>query len=312
VAADFLEGTQELPISRYRAALGQRTADEWLNLIFSGSSPDLGAADLTAALLRVEGMFNVNSTSVQAWRALLSSLLNEEILVTEPLGRMDRSADVQGTPVVGLLAPQDLEAQGQGAVALNEPAQWRGRRELSEQEITELAQAIVREVRLRGPFLSLADFVNRRVGNDAELARAGTIQSALDSDEVSINAGYRNGGRMVGPAANRLPFPEAEQGPMSTGIPGIVKQADLLTPLAPILSARSDTFRIRAYGESVDASGRVVARAWCEAVVERQADFVDPSDPPETRLNNLRSPVNRNFGRRFEIVSFRWIGPQEV
>jgi hypothetical protein len=255
-----------------------------------------------ASLIRVEGLFNVNSTSVEAWRALLSSLLDEEIVVIDDAGQPSRVQEDGGVPVTGLFAPPDLEAERQGAVAVRDPAQWYGRRVLTEEEITELAEAIVREVRKRGPFLSLADFVNRRVGSDPEIARGGAIQAALDSDEVSINEAFNTGGRAVaGDVAKRLPFPEAEEGAAAAGIPGIVKQADLLTPLAPILSARSDTFRIRVYGEAVDRSGKVTARAWCEALVERHAGFVAAADELETRPDALTSPVNQ----RFAAVAFR-------
>jgi len=196
---------------------------------------------------------------------------------------------------------------------LTSPAQWTGRRVLSEEEIDSLAQGIVKEVRKRGPFLSLADFINRRPGNDEDLARAGAIQSALDSEEVKINAAYQSGDRAISSAVSgRFAFPEAEEGPSGYGAPGIVKQADILTPIAPVLSARSDSFIIRTYGESVDKDGKVLARAWCEAVVERNRNFIDPADAPETPLANLKSGANEAFGRRYELTSFRWLHPDEI
>ena len=104
----------------------------------------------------------------------------------------------------------------------------------------------------------------------------------------------------------------AEEGAAAAGIPGIVKQADLLTPLAPILSARSDSFLVRAYGEALDRDGKVLARAWCEAQVQRRADFIDPLDDREDLPGQLESPVNKSFGRRFAVLSFRWLSPDEV
>ena len=98
---------------------------------------------------------------------------------------------------------------------------------------------------------------------------------------------------------------------MAYGSPTVVKQADILTPIAPVLSARSDSFIIRAYGESVDKNGKVLARAWCEAVVERDREYVDSSDRPQGLPATLRE-VNKAFGRRYEIVSFRWLHPEEV
>ena len=66
-----------------------------------------------------------------------------------------------------------------------------------------------------------------------------------------------------------------------------------------MLSARSDSFIIRAYGEAVDRSGRVTARAWCEAVVERDREFVDSADKAETLPASLTRDANKTFGRRF-------------
>jgi len=211
-----------------------------------------------------------------------------------------------------LLSPVDRIADSKNSQPKDED-QWIGRRVLSEEEIEQLARAIVKEVRKRGPFLSLADFVNRRVGNDKDLARAGAIQSALDSKDVPINTAWQGSDRGISNAVSgRFAFPEAEQGPSGYGMPGIVKQADILTPIAPILSARSDSFIVRAYGESVDKDGKILARAWCEATVERSKSFVDTSDAPETAIASLKSQANKTFGRRYEMTSFRWLHPDEV
>jgi len=54
-------------------------------------------------------------------------------------------------------------------------------------------------------------------------------------------------------------------------MPGWLTQGDVLTPLAPVISARSDTFLIRAYGEPDVDTG---AKRYCEAVVQRIPDYV--------------------------------------
>ena len=210
-----------------------------------------------------------------------------------------------------MFGPENSIANGSGNISLNDPSQWVGRRTLTDAQIESLAKAIVKEVRKRGPFLSLADFVNRRVGNDADLARCGAIQSALDSNDVSINSAYNTGSRTASGGTN-FSFKQAEAGPLSYGLPGIVKQADILTPIAPILSARSDSFLVRGYGEKTDASGKVIARAWCEAVVQRTPEYLDAEDSPEVKTADLDKEANRNFGRRFVITSFRWLSPEEV
>jgi hypothetical protein len=61
----------------------------------------------------------------------------------------------------------------------------------------------------------------------------------------------------------------------------------------------------------------VVARAWCEAVVQRVPEYVvekaangnDPWDSPATATLH---PANQSFGRRFEIRSFRWLAENET
>ena len=102
-----------------------------------------------------------------------------------------------------------------------------------------------------------------------------------------------------------------EQGYRSTGIPGWITQADLLQVLGPSLAVRSDTFRIRTYGEALDEQGKVIAKAWCEAVVQRMPEYVDPANAAVERDTAL-TPVNQRFGRRFNVVSFRWLSPQEI
>lgn len=313
VAKDFFEGAEPLPVAQYKPNLGAEDPTSVLPRLINRRGVTPEAVDLVASLIRVEGMFNVNSTSVEAWRVLLSSLAGEDVVTQGEAGDENRVEVGTGVPVAGLLVPNDVEAEGKGVVRIRDPEGWVGRRVLSEEEIDELAQAIVREVRKRGPFLSLADFVNRRVGSESDLTRAGAIQAALDSDDVSINGAYNGGDRAVPAAvANGLPHPAAEEGAAAFGIPGIVKQADILTPIAPILSARSDTFLVRGYGEALDAEGNVVARAWCEARVERGSEYVTGTTSPEIRPDALRDPVDEKFGRRFHVRSFRWLSQGEI
>lgn len=309
LADKFLKGTSQLPVARYSPDLGGETAAAVLNRLFSGAAPKVDAAALTASFIRVEGMFNVNSTSIEAWKSMLGSLRKHSIVNRNTDGS-ENIDSITDTPVAGLIAPTANDANDSN-MDVKDPDQWTGRRSLSDDEIETLAEKLVEEVRKRGPFLSLADFVNRRPGSDEALARAGAVQSAIDA--AGLNGGYSS---RAASASAGIAFPAAETGsPAAQGAPGIVKQADILTPIAPVLSARSDSFIIRGYGEKLDASGtKVLARAWCEAVVERGKDFVDPSDPPETALKGSIkvNAVNETFGRRFVIRSFRWLNPAEV
>ena len=279
------------------------------------------AADFTASFLMVDGMFNVNSTSVEAWKSFLSGLKKAKVpsnpspnLLSEP-----KLVEAEGTAVAALLEAAGEEIDDSTLGDPSDPEQWRGFRSLSDEQIEELAKAIVKQVRKRGPFLSIADFVNRRPGSDKELAISGALQSALDDTSVSINEAYRQGSRSLSLAeaqAKGFPFPEAEAGPKAIGSPGYVKQGDLLTTLGPMVAVRGDTFVIRAYGEAREGNGpgsKVTARAWCEVTVQRVPDYVDPAnnsyDAPAVVNANV---VNKTFGRRFNIVSFRYLDPREV
>jgi len=91
------------------------------------------------------------------------------------------------------------------------------------------------------------------------------------------------------------------------GANGCVFQGDLLQALGSRLATRSDTFRLRAYG--ADAGN--LSRHWLEWIVQRTPDFIDPHDAPETELPQL-SPLNRVLGRRFKVISARWLSPSEI
>ena len=316
---DFLAtGTAYKPLPNERMRPWTSDPAAAIKALFPSTTPVSNAADLSASFLMVDGMFNVNSTSVAAWKSFLSGL---------------KKAKVPSNPSPNLGQPKTIEAEGTAVAALLEAAgeeiddttlsdptdaeQWRGFRSLSDEQIEELAKAIVKQVRKRGPFLSIADFVNRRPGSDKELAVSGALQSALDDDTVSINEAYRDGDRALSLAqanAQGFPFPEAEAGPKAIGSPGYVKQGDLLTTLGPMVAVRGDTFVIRGYGEAREGNGtgsKVTARAWCEVTVQRVPEYVDPANNSYDAPALLKD-INKNFGRRFNIVSFRYLDPREV
>jgi hypothetical protein len=204
---------------------------------------------------------------------------------------------------------------------------------LDDTQLRKLAEECVKQVKLRGPFLNFSEFINRRLSKD-QLGVMGALQSAIDYDDRkpdsgSINHRFKNGpGFMITRSElgrHSFSTPEAAEGSRFAGIPGYVIQSDLLKPIANTLSVRDDTFRIRAYGEALDAGGRVTARAWCEAVVQRSPEYGDATNDPEvpareldasgrfTDIKNSKlTPINRRFGRKFHIESFRWLRADEV
>lgn len=244
-----------------------------------------------AGELMVDGAFNVNSTSIEAWAAVLSGLRGSSFAVE---GQTSESAD--STPF-----PRFRDPVG----TAND--KWQGFRQLSDEDIRQLATEIVEEVRERGPFLSMAEFVNRRISND-DLGLKGALQAAIDRtplNEGVLEEGFSTGNYEADSRSNISPADTA------VGIPGYLTQADVLMSIAPVINVRSDTFTIRTYGESRNASGEVTARAWAEAVVQRVPEFVDRSDAAHTPSDQLNE-TNRRFGRRFQLVSFRFLPEAEV
>jgi hypothetical protein len=224
-------------------------------------------------------------------------------------------ATPDGTPVGPSSLPNGSPATGSSDNP-SDADQWTSWRELSDAEIEQLAVAIVKQVKLRGPFLSLSEFVNRRLdaGNKG-LSIKGALQAALDDDGVSINQGFRTALRRFSSAeTSRMSpkFPEALAGPVAYGSSAYVDQADILRNFAEQLTPRGDTFVIRSYGDALDAAGNVEARAWCEAVVQRVPDYLDPADEAYLKQASLKSSANKTFGRKLRVVSFRWLTPAEV
>lgn len=69
----------------------------------------------------------------------------------------------------------------------------------------------------------------------------------------------------------------------------------------PMLAVRSDTFRIRAYGDAMnpadasDSNATPESVAYCEAIVQR-------TNEPDPGGN----------GKKFVITYFRWLGPDDI
>lgn len=245
-----------------------------------------------AAHMMVDGAFNVNSVNEAAWRAMLASLRGSTLDVT---GKGTYQAS-DSTPVPRLRRPSG-----------NPGDLWNGFRELSDAEIRTLATEIVREVRERGPFQSMGEFVNRRLSS-GRVGLKGALQTAIDRSNLNVKATVEKFSRQGYPFQANIPDPYT-----GTGTPGWLTQADLLTALGPFITVRSDTFTIRAYGEAKDASGRVLARAWCEAVVQRVPDLLDPDrNDNATKLPRDMNPINARLGRRFEVLSFRDLTEAEL
>lgn len=75
-----------------------------------------------------------------------------------------------------------------------------------------------------------------------------------------------------------------------------ISVAEFVDTMQPWLTVRSDTFRIRAYGNAVNPadSAQIEAAAYCEAIVQRAVEEIP------------------GFGRRFVITYFRWLSPDDI
>ena len=303
VTNDFLEGSATLPnprIKRFHTSAGE--APEASRI----TNPETGYKEI-AAHLGIHGAFNVNSTSVAAWEAILSSLQPSDIRrIATATGVLGKTGG-HGTLVSRHVPPLENQLDGASDPEQRERLLWQGHRRLSDYQISEVAEELVRQIRLRGPFQSTSEFVNRRVAS-GEMGVSGALQAAIDRSSINNDA---LAGATPIPADPTAAFPEATVGTSGDGAPAVINQADLLTPLAPLITVRSDTFVIRAYGEA--GSGENIARAWCEATLQRFPNYLDASSAPETHPDNLDpSGVNARFGRRFNVISFRWLSPLEM
>jgi hypothetical protein len=296
----------------------------------TATETSLKGHNTAASQLLLLGGFNINSTSEQAWRAVLAAA--QELRFNPKRDVRDQSKTLRSPFSRFLAPPGDSVTSASATVAdLNV---YQGYRELSDAQIAALAAAIVAEVKARGPFRSLADFVNRRLvpttDGAAPTGLKGALQAAIDAVDtqtppvapINAIAPYAEGGSSLSGSTGG--DAQAQRGVVGSAIapissrsafgPGYLTQADVLSRIGSAISARSDSFVIRTYGEARNpATQEVTARAWAETVVQRMPEFVDPSDAPETALASLSlGSVNAVFGRRFKVVSFRWLGPNEI
>jgi hypothetical protein len=306
-----------------------------------------------------DGGFNVNSTSKQAWKTVLAGMRGQTL--------------PDGTSVSGTVLTRFARSFRPGG---GDISAWNNYRELTDAEIDQLAAEVVKEVRARGPFMSLADFVNRRLldSNVAELRQhglKGALQSAIDRSGIN-NAAIRNaGGNLTdgtfnAPAAPTLAssftdpiggtgrgapkftnknndgvgvwavlkkatnatavrFPnlasmsqqvQTQQQPQTQGsdgaqrvtaglgAPQIVTQMDVLNTVGPNLTARSDTFTVRAYGEALDNAGSTIGRAWIEVVVQRTTQLMLPSSrgPGYDEATRRKSAYRVNGAKEYDSL----------
>lgn len=326
-------------------------------------------------LLANEAQFNVNSTSVDAWVSILSGM-RDHVRDT-----VKGSAGGMGKLIISRVRkPYDADV-----TANQDPANadaFAGARILTDAEMRNLAENIVLQVKNRGPFLSMSDFVNRRLGDpgtigskstpsytpdyktyagdDDPTTRMGALEAAilksginsiLESNSLATATAYETANKdstatefAVTTEDNRGYSVHTDWQPDYTnrqvhtkiwGAPSYLTQGDVLTPIAPKLSVRGDTFTIRVCGQSIE-DGVVMATAYLEAVVVRSSEYVNAapinvadatlpsgsnrSTTPAIKVNqrtgalifNTLSSTNQKYGRKFKIIFIKWMTENEI
>ncbi len=256
------------------------------------------------------GAFNVNSTNVAAWAAVLRSVRFPAAAFNylDADGATGTAAETGETPATvqsgdaqffrfSQSAQETYKAEpGFAAGAGNTSAAnthlfRQGMIKLDADKVTALAAQIVALVRARhaasGPFRSLAEFLSPAPDFlDAAGGQISLLEKAIADAAINVDA-----------AGNPIEFSSQ-----------FLTQGDIMTALAPVLFPRSDTFVIRTYGEAVNpATGATEGRAWAEATVQRTSEYFDPADDATVAPADLTSEANKTYGRRFKVVSFRWL-----
>ncbi len=270
----------------------------------------------SASVLLNQGAFNVNSTSLDAWKAFLGNAKQQS-------QQRDNARFPRATT-----RPDSAQASGNA----EDPRNWDGFANLSDEQIDKLAKAIVTEnkerfaISVRGerdrstppgarrfgghdktttPYLGLSEFINRFLSSDTWTNRCGALQAAIFRADADYSAGLSDRLGLREPlsllpgaikvTASSLNTPETpwfrhsqnievgSGGRVHTalGAPGNLLQSDLLQSLGSALATRSDTFTLRCFGEAVLPSGETGV-AWMEVVVQRTPEFIDRANPAET------------------------------
>ncbi|WP_018971018.1 hypothetical protein [Rubritalea marina] len=305
-------------------------------------NPDLLAVHdphRSATQFTLQGGFNINSTSVKAWEMLLSATA-ETSPYHDKLTHFNARAQPHSTPL------------SKPPKSTKDPSLYDGssHRALKAKELRTLAEAIVAQIKLRGPAATISSFTNRKL-DPSHLASThqanalqsnslltGRLQEAINRS--AINGVFNEANCVLPPsllASSEADFqagkvnPEALNYHSTYGCPASITQSDILHSIGHRISPRSDTFSIRAYGECRSPSGKLLARAYCSAIVQRGYDYMHPGDPAEGtekewQLNAYdKVPTqgqwverkqlhthSKQFGRRFNLTEFRWLNPHEI
>jgi hypothetical protein len=295
-----------------------------------------------AVAFEVKGKFNINSISPQAWKSVLGNSLFQKLThatrdtnlhdtvhvsgsniqtqdIDYPIGFTRFTQSIQEVfqteilsynhendrpllnlkPGVTFLAPR---------TGMNDDSRDYDSDDTSLlQEFTQaLAEAVQNRSQQAGrPYFSLNEFISEPYDEPYETGQP-LLESILSGDVDGtrfprLSAGHMR--RIFVPASNTTLEPETPE----ERTPSWLSQADVLTTIAPFISTRSDTFILRAYGDSQTSTGEITSRAWAEAVVQR---VITPHDSVSSLAEMAENADG--FGRQFKILSFKWLNESDI
>lgn len=255
----------------------------------------------------VANRFNINSTSVNAWKAVLSSLrlkdfsyLNWPDEKTSDLdtlelqnssreeGSFTRFSHSLAETYQATASPKNLGAAPSAFYRL-------GARRFDSDNFENFAQEIVRLIQEKGrPFESMEAFLSElSPGSGSLLEQA--IKNVF-THPITKRQQWRHSWETTGQKIE-------DESPVDIDhfSPGFLTQADIITAIGPMLAPRSDTFKIRARSECFNDFGEFIGSATVEAVLQRVPEAVDPS-----------TPLDQPTRRKWKMISTRWITDDEL
>lgn len=330
VLNDFMNDTRPLPVSRYKKSALVLDKNKAVQDIMD----DNGWMKI-AQYLMIEGGFNINSVSEEAWVATLMGLAKRDLLsnASGALEKIDKKSDealfsrfavaTSRRSLDSLGSYDPIRGSSSLRPSLKAATAWGELRSLNADDIRLLAREIIRQVRERGPFLNMSDFINRRLDDGNDTALKGALQAAIDN--TNINKMFNDNAYEVNvqKSGNLYSYLKAAEGSMYTAAPGYLIQSDVLAALGNILTVRDDTFVVRAYGCIRNQQKVILAQAWCEATMQRTFEYMDSTNSPEDsdRADSLTgnrkdgkklTEINKVMGRKFRMVSFRWLDAWDI
>lgn len=122
--------------------------------------------------------------------------------------------------------------------------------------------------------------------------------ASLSSGGTAIAEGFalsNSGKNAGGPFTSIANFGASDL--LAGSLPGTITPADFMSAMSAMLTTRSDTFRVRAYGDAVDPldGSTLQAIAYCEAILQRVPEM-----------------TTSGAGRKCVVTYFRWLGPEDI